>query len=172
MFNYVTKFIDAFRYKGDLDEVVEEILPFAKRVVIAGNGGSFANGLHFAQDLIKACGIDAIVLGENTAMLTAYANDISYEDSFVEMYDAIKQPGDVLFLISTSGTSRNIVKLVDYATDNNIISIGLTGVDDNYLYEQADFYIPANSKDIRIIESAHSLILHYIIDKLSNGKSG
>lgn len=84
----------------------------ANRVYLIGNGGSYANALHIANDLL-ACGIKAYT--HDPATLTASANDYGYETVFSRWIGIVGQPGDLLIALSGSGTSRNILRALDAA---------------------------------------------------------
>ena len=86
----------------------------ASRVYIVGNGGSYANALHIANDLL-ACGIKAYT--HDPATLTASANDYGYEQVFARWVRIVGQPGDLLIALSGSGTSPNIIRALEAATD-------------------------------------------------------
>lgn len=78
----------------------------AKRVYIIGNGGSYANAAHIANDLLS-CGIRAYTL--DAATLTAFANDIDYQNCFAHWLHIVGEPGDLLIALSGSGKSPNII---------------------------------------------------------------
>lgn len=103
--------------------MVEEIKK-ASRVYIIGNGGSAALADHFANDLVKMCGIKAYSLCSNTALLTSLANDNGYENIFVDQLKVYLEKEDVLVTISTSGKSKNIIKAIEYAKNigANVVS--------------------------------------------------
>ena len=84
----------------------------AKRVYIIGNGGSYANAQHIANDLI-ACGVKAFTL--DAATLTATANDFGYDEIFSKWLYMVAEPGDLLIALSGSGTSTNILKAISMA---------------------------------------------------------
>lgn len=84
----------------------------AKRVYLIGNGGSYANAIHIANDLI-ACGIKAYTL--DAATLTASANDYGYENIFARWLNAVGENGDLLIALSGSGKSLNILKALNAA---------------------------------------------------------
>lgn len=96
-----------------MQEIVEAIKR-ANFVWIAGNGGSASTANHFANDLVKLCGVKAISLCANEAVVMAYANDNGYENVFYEQLRVFFREGDVLITISGSGTSPNIVKAQEY----------------------------------------------------------
>ena len=87
-----------------------------KNVYICGNGGSASTANHFANDLVKMCGMKAISLCANQAIVMAYANDNGYENIFVEQLKVFYEKGDILVTISGSGTSKNIVKAQKFVT--------------------------------------------------------
>src|SRR3972149_7623143 len=97
----------------DLIGIVKAIKK-AKYVYIIGNGGSAATANHFANDLVKMCGIRAFSLCANEAVVMAYANDNGYENVFADQLKVFLTNHDLLISISGSGTSRNIVKAVKY----------------------------------------------------------
>jgi D-sedoheptulose 7-phosphate isomerase len=82
----------------------------AGKIWLAGDGGSAALADHFACDLIKNCHLPAISLCANSAVITAIANDYSFEDVFYRQLMVLFQPGDLLVIFSTSGNSPNLVK--------------------------------------------------------------
>jgi len=86
-------------------------------VYIIGNGGSASCANHFANDLVKMCGIKAISLCANEAVVTAYANDNGYENVFVDQLRVFLTKEDLLVTISGSGKSKNISKAVSYAKE-------------------------------------------------------
>lgn len=87
-----------------MNDLLEKIKR-AKRVYVIGNGGSYANASHVANDLL-ACGVRAHTL--DPAALTATANDFGYESAFARWIETVGEPGDLLIALSGSGTSKNI----------------------------------------------------------------
>lgn len=96
-----------------MNELVESIQK-ANYIWIIGNGGSASTANHFANDLVKLCGLKAISLCANEAVVMAYANDDGYENVFYKQLRVFFGKGDLLITISGSGTSKNIVKAIDY----------------------------------------------------------
>ena len=95
----------------------------AKRVYLCGNGGSWANSVHIANDLI-ACGIKAYTL--DPATLTATANDFGYEHIFSKWLATVGEKGDLLIALSGSGTSRNILNVLAMADEIGMESVLIT----------------------------------------------
>lgn len=98
----------------------------AKRVYIIGNGGSAANALHIANDLIS-CGVKAQALTGDIATLTAVANDFSYTDIFSRQLERLGEPGDLLLALSGSGRSANILAALECAKAKSIKSYAVVG---------------------------------------------
>ena len=96
----------------------------ARHVFIIGNGGSYANAQHIANDLI-ACGIKAYTL--EPATLTASANDFGYETVFAKWIQAVGEPGDLLIALSGSGKSQNIVNAIQAAKDKGVATWAIMG---------------------------------------------
>ena len=138
------------------------------KAIICGNGGSFANAQHFAQDLQKMCGITAVALGSNPSYLTAVSNDSKYSKVFVNELANIVTQGDVVIILSCSGDSKNVIKVAKYMNSNDWgYTIALTGGFTNTKIERhADTTLKVLSKDYGIIEGVHSILCHYIVKEL------
>jgi len=146
------------------------ILGEAKRrganVFIFGNGGSAATAIHFANDLVKMCGIKAQSL-MNISVLTAYANDVGYGNTFyLPLYTQMDE-NDVAIGISCSGKSLNVIDAMKFAKRKGF-TIGLTGNDKKApVVELSNCCIHAPSKDIKVQEDIHMMICHAIAGELS-----
>lgn len=109
-----------------------EALLKGNKILFAGNGGSAADAQHLAGELISRFnydrpGLPAFSLSTDTSVLTAIGNDYGYERLFARQIEAIGNEGDVLFAISTSGRSPNILNALRVARDKGLITIGMTG---------------------------------------------
>ncbi len=181
--------IDFKNYINDLKVVIDsldfpEIEKFIDMVVnayingkfvfVIGNGGSAANASHFAQDLAKGTRIKldqpkrlkALSLTDNTPFITALGNDDGYDTIFEQQLRVIASQGDYLIAISGSGNSPNIIKAVEWANDNGLTTIGLTGFDGGKLKKIAHHSMNVVLHDMCTAESVHSIILHYIVLEL------
>jgi D-sedoheptulose 7-phosphate isomerase len=98
----------------------------AKRVFLCGNGGSAANALHIANDLI-GCGIKAHALTGDISTLTAIANDASYEEIFAKQIEVLGEPGDLLIALSGSGKSPNILAALKAAHSRGMRCAAIVG---------------------------------------------
>lgn len=151
-------------------------------VFVIGNGGSAANASHLAQDLAKGTRhsmdqskrLKALSLSDNTPFITAQGNDEGYESIFEQQLRTFAAPGDYLIAISGSGNSPNIIKAIDWANNNGVKTIGVTGYDGGKLRSMASHTVHVPLNEMCTAESIHSIIFHYIIleirEKLKNAK--
>jgi D-sedoheptulose 7-phosphate isomerase len=140
------------------------------KVMFAGNGGSAADSQHLAAELVGRFMKDrdpmaGIALTTDTSILTAVANDYSFDDIFARQVLGLGKRGDVFFGISTSGNSPNILKAVEAAKKLGIFTIGLTGNGGGKMADAVDCLIdvPYNGKSARIQE-VHILVGHIICE--------
>jgi len=116
-------------------EVFQKARADGKTIFFVGNGGSAATCSHFAEDLAYGTWAQGkkpfrvLSLADNTASLTAVANDECYENVFVGQLRNLLNSGDVLVAISASGNSPNVIKAVEYANSNGGITMSMTGFD-------------------------------------------
>jgi len=137
-------------------------------VYTCGNGGSSSTASHFTQDLIKACQIRSICLTDNVPYLTAVSNDDDYDNVFSSYLKLFWRKGDLLFLISGSGNSRNVINAADAMRDA-IETIALVGFDGGQLKYCVDYCIHSAIHDMRKAEDEHMKIIHQIIESITNG---
>lgn len=138
-----------------------------KRLYFCGNGGSAADAQHLAAEFsgrfyTNRKALPAEALHCNTSYLTAVANDYSYDAVYARLVDGIMQPGDVLFGISTSGNSANIVKAFEAARQNKVITIGFTGLTGGVMKPLSDHCIAIPSADTPRIQESHIMVGHII----------
>lgn len=135
-------------------------------VFVLGNGGSAATASHFACDLAKgtrSAGLPAfrvISLTDNVPLLTAWANDTSYDRVFAEQLATLVRTDDVVVVISASGNSANVVAAVEVANAAGAITIALTGRTGGQVRDLADLVVRAPSDSIEQVEDAHVTIAH------------
>jgi len=139
-----------------------------KRVYTCGNGGSASTASHMASDLNKGANrqdsprFKAIALTDNIPAMSAWANDSSYEDIFVEQLKNHLEKGDVVIAISGSGNSPNILKAVHYANDIGATTIGLSGFDGGKLSKIANISYVVPNNCMQQVEDIHLLIEHML----------
>jgi D-sedoheptulose 7-phosphate isomerase len=157
-----------------LSDLIESAYHAGRFVFIIGNGGSGANASHLCEDLAKCTLRDferqrrlkVLSLTDNTPWITAVANDISYENVFLEQLKNLASPGDLLVAISGSGNSPNIVKAVEWANAHGLVSMGVTGYSGGKLGALAKHNLHVGIDDMGIVESLHLAAFHWVIDDL------
>lgn len=139
------------------------------KVLFCGNGGSAADAQHLAAELSGRFYYDrdplyAEALHVNTSFLTAVANDYSYDQIYSRMIKGSGKKGDVLFGISTSGNSDNVVKALKQANSLGMKTVALTGDGGGVMASVADLCIKVPSDDTPRIQEAHIMIGHIICE--------
>ncbi len=139
------------------------------KVLTAGNGGSAAEAQHFAAELVgrfkrERAPYAALALTTDTAILTALANDYGYQDVFARQVTGIGQPGDLLFAVSTSGESENLVRAVDAARRRGLATIAVTGDRASRLERAADLTVRVPVSDTATAQELHMAITHILCD--------
>ena len=148
-------------------EVSVEAFKNDKKVLFCGNGGSAADAQHIAAELSGRFYTDrdplyAEALHVNSSFITAVANDYSYDVVYSRMIKGCGRKGDILFAISTSGNSKNILLAVEEAKKQGMITIGMTGASGGKMNEICDFMLKVPSSDTPRIQESHILIGHII----------
>ena len=145
-----------------------------KTIFTVGNGGSASTASHFVSDLLKTSIIKknkrfkAISLVDNLPVISAWANDVSYADIFVEQLKNFVSKGDVIIAFSGSGRSENVVKAIKYGNKQGAFCIGITGMSGGQLRKICDMSIIVPSNDMLSIESIHLLLCHCIVSSIRN----
>jgi len=149
--------------------VSESIAAFKadKKMLLCGNGGSASDAQHIAAELSGRFYTDrpplyAEALHVNSSYITAVANDYGYEATYARMIEAAGRKGDILFGISTSGNSPNVVKAMQKAKEIGMLTIGFTGKSGGKMKEICDIMICVPSDDTPRIQESHILIGHII----------
>jgi D-sedoheptulose 7-phosphate isomerase len=147
-----------------------------RRLFLAGNGGSAAIASHAVADFAKtmlgkqipsgAKRFAAISLVDNAPLLTAWANDVGYDTVFAEQLRNLAQPNDVLFVISSSGNSPNVLRAIETAKEMQVKTVGLFGFDGGKAAAKVDHAVVVHSDHYGYIEDAHMVIMHLITDLL------
>ena len=138
-----------------------------KPLLICGNGGSATDSMHIAGELVgrflkERRALKAIALSADTAILTAWGNDYSYDDVFARQVNAYGEPGAVLLAISTSGRSKNVVAAAAAAKAKAMTVIGLTGRGGGDLAAMVDILLDVPSASTPLIQQAHMCLYHYL----------
>ena len=152
-----------------LASAVEAAWRADRTVFIAGNGGSAATASHFATDLSKtaiprapgARGIRAVALTDNVGLVTAWANDHSYEHVFAEQLRNLARHEDLFVAISTSGESANLRKAAVTASDSGVQTVALAPQRSSLAID-ADVVIPVEAESVQIAEDLHHIVCHAV----------
>lgn len=148
-----------------LDSVVNlirEVRDQKGTIWICGNGGAAATANHFQNDLIKMCGIKAISLCSNVETILAYGNDCSFEDVFKKQLEVLYRPRDLVILLSTSGTSKNLDLPKEYTT------LGIFGNAYKEGRIECTHYLEIYSTNTQITEDMHSILMHMIVRRIAH----
>ena len=142
-------------------------------IYFVGNGGSAGDAAHMAAEYVgrfnfNRKGLRAIALTSNPLTLTAIANDFSYEDIFSRQIECFCKKGDVVFLYSTSGRSKNIINGLKKANEIDVTSVGFTGINKELMSTYCDFLISVPSSNTARIQEIHLLIGHIICERVEH----
>jgi len=141
-----------------------------KTVFWCGNGGSASQANHLSAELIggmyqkKISPFKSVCLNVDTAFITAWSNDDSFDNIFVRQLEAIGESGDILIGLSTSGNSPNIVEAAKFAVSNKMKTISFTGNDGGKLGDYSDININIPIESTQRIQEMHILIGHILCD--------
>jgi D-sedoheptulose 7-phosphate isomerase len=148
--------------------LLREARSHKKRVFLFGNGGSAATASHLACDLAKGTSTNGkprmrvVSLTDNVPLISAWANDSSYEDIFAQQLQEQVEPGDIVIGISGSGKSPNVLNAIKVARSAGAITIGLTGLDGGDLKNLVDLCIVVPDNSIDQVEDVHLMLGHII----------
>lgn len=167
-------------------ELVIDVLVAAykkdRKVFILGNGGAASNASHMACDLGKGTlqrvydnterRFRVISLTDNVALMTAFANDLSFDDIFIQQLRNLVETDDVVIALSGSGNSKNVVKAIEYAKSCGAVTIGILGFKTGgKLGKLADYSIITDSTHYGPIEDMESIINHLIASWIAKIKN-
>jgi phosphoheptose isomerase len=154
----------------DAADAIGGCLADGGKVLICGNGGSAAQAQHLAAELVGRYKAPArralavIALTADTCILTAWSNDVGYEDVFARQVDALGRRGDVLIGLSTSGRSGNVVRAFDVARGLGMRTVALLGGDGGALASLADVAVTVPSADTQHIQEVHLVVVHLLCE--------
>jgi D-sedoheptulose 7-phosphate isomerase len=139
------------------------------KVLLFGNGGSAADAQHIAAEFVNRYLVDrrplpAIALTTDSSVLTAIANDFSFEEVFEKQVRAIGKRGDAAIGISTSGNSPNVVRALKTARDMGLITIGIGGPVGTPVGDHCDFYLSVERDVTPRIQEVHLVIGHTLVE--------
>lgn len=138
-----------------------------KPLLVCGNGGSAADAMHIAGELVgkflaERRALKVFALTADSAFLTAWSNDVTYDTVFARQVEAYGEAGGALLAISTSGRSKNVIAAVKAAKLKGMTTVGLTGQGGAELAPIVDILLDIPSRSTPLIQQAHICIYHYI----------
>jgi D-sedoheptulose 7-phosphate isomerase len=139
------------------------------KVLVFGNGGSAADAQHVAAELVgrlerERAAIAAIALSTDTSVITAVANDYSFDRVFVRQIEALGRAGDVALAISTSGNSSNVIAAVEAAKRAGLVVVAMTGRDGGALGRAADVHVNVPEAETARAQEVHRTLLHVLCE--------
>ena len=147
-----------------------EAFESGNKVLICGNGGSAADSQHFAAEFVNAFSRDldrkalpAIALTTDTSILTSIANDFEFENIYSRQVEAYGVPGDVLIVLTTSGSSKNCLKAIDIANSMGLATIAFTK-EKGHVSTQSKISVEVPSQNTQHIQECHMLAYHVITE--------
>lgn len=154
-----------------LNNKVIECFNRGNKLIFCGNGGSAADCQHIVAEFVVKLSklrksLSAISLTSNNSIITAISNDIDYNTIFTRQLEGIAKRHDILIGISTSGNSQNIINSFEFAKQNGIHTISVTGDSNNKLLSIADTNIIIPSQNTQIIQEVYLMIFHILCEKL------
>lgn len=148
-------------------ETITKALKQNGRVYVCGNGGSAADAQHIASELVgrfehERKGLPAVALTTDTSVITSISNDYGFENVFAKQVEALVKEGDILWAISTSGASANVIAAAELAKKKGACVLAFTGKSNSKLEQIADICVCANEKSTARSQEIHQLAYHII----------
>ena len=146
------------------------------KILSCGNGGSAGDAQHFAAELVgrferERGELAAVALTTDSSILTAVANDYSFDEIFAKQVRGLGKPGDVLFAISTSGNSKNVIAAIEAAHMKQMTVVAMTGRNGGKIATMlaaGDVLLNVDSQVTTRIQEVHLLMLHCLCDAIDN----
>lgn len=156
---------------GELIQKLFSAYETGQRVFIFGNGGSAACASHLAEDLAKgilddlggAKRLRVLSLTDSVPFISALGNDCGYDTIFREQLATYAEPGDLAIAISGSGNSPNVVRALEWARENDVYTVAMTGFDGGKCKELAELSVHYEVPSMEVSENAHVIVLHLIV---------
>ena len=156
-------------------QVIYKCISNKGKIFFCGNGGSAADAQHLAAELlirlrpkVNRNPIPSICLTMDTSTLTACGNDYNFNKIFSRPFEALANKKDILFIISTSGNSKNILEVLKVAKKKNILSIGLLGSKGGLAKKFCNISIIVKSNIVARIQESHIFLGHFILENVEN----
>ena len=146
--------------------VTASALVAGRPLLVCGNGGSAADAAHIVGEMVgrflkERRALKAICLASNSSVLTAWSNDYGYDTVFSRQVEAYAEPGGILFGLSTSGNSKNVLLALEAAKTRGMVTIGMTGEGGGKMASLCDYLFTVPSKSTPAIQQVHLCLYHY-----------
>lgn len=157
-----------FNLMDKIIKLLEKTIKSNNTLFVCGNGGSSAISNHFVADYLKYARTNTsikpriISLSNNLETIMAISNDFNFNEVFSYQFESLAKRGDVLLTISSSGNSKNIIKVLKTAKKQNIKTISFSGFGGGNAHKIADLGIALKSKNYGIVEDLHHTLMHFI----------
>ncbi len=153
-------------------DLIKTAYEAGKKIVTCGNGGSASTASHYITDWNKMVNLATgkkfrgVSLCDNIGLITAYGNDLSYDEVFSGQAKAILDEGDLLVAISGSGNSTNVIKAVEYANSIGAVTLAIVGYDGGKLMPLSQHSVWVPSMDMQLCEDVHFMFGHLVMKSL------
>ena len=165
-------------FSVEIENIIKKIhkkLEKGGKILFCGNGGSAADSQHLAAEFvvrlrphINRNPIPALTLAQDTSTITACGNDYSFDDIFLRPFQALVKKNDVLICISTSGNSKNILKVLKEAKKKNIYSVCFLGKDGGKAKKISNKSLVVPSNNTARIQECHIFLGHFILENVED----
>lgn len=159
----------------DIVQIIKKNLKKGGKILFCGNGGSAADAQHLAAEFIVRLRphinrqpLSALTLAQDTSTITACGNDYSFDDIFLRSFQSLAKKNDILFCITTSGNSNNILKVLTEARKQKIFSIGLLGKKGGKAKKLCNKKLVVSSENTARIQECHIFLGHFILEKVED----
>jgi D-sedoheptulose 7-phosphate isomerase len=156
-------------------QAIAEALKAGKKLLVFGNGGSASDAQHMSAELVgrfqrERAAMAALALTTDTSILTSIGNDYSFKQVFARQVEALGQPGDVAFGISTSGESPNVALALQVAKGRGLKTIALTGRDGGSVGRAADIHVNVPDQSTARVQEVHRTLIHVMCEVIEEGE--
>ena len=152
---------------AEVSKLIADAFNEGKKLILFGNGGSACDASHIVAEFVNRFkkdrpGLPAIAINTDMAVLTSIANDYDYSEIFARQVKTLADTGDIVIAISTSGTSRNILKAVDVSKKKGLKTIAFTGLKGEKFASKCDYAFIVPSEDTPRIQETHITLGHVL----------
>lgn len=156
-------------------DAMRESLDAGGKILTCGNGGSAAEALHLAEEMMgrferKRAPLPAVCLSSDSTALTCIANDYGYEEVFARQVTGLGRRGDVLVALSTSGRSPNVVSALQRARDLGLVTVGLLGPPGSPAEPLCNLAFTTEAAHSAHVQELHLMAIHLILEQLDGMK--